>query len=685
MYAENLTTPSRANDASGVAYAGAKWHFYASGTTTPAPVYTAADLTTAHADPVLADAGGLFPPVFFDPALSYRGVCTDATGAVTLHDIDPINAGLWTELGLANGAEQIGFTLAAGSTVTRTVADKLRDEPVDVADFGPIGTADDTAVFQAAYDFAKAAGRRLRLPSGTFYVSGLVFEGTIAVSGAGNANTIFRPTGDGQTVITVRDRDPVGWVHRGLKAYVADFGIELYGWSNCTGLKTEILVRSVLERICIKDNDEGAYDRNNIGWHSQGDQYSAFRDMYVEGTKRGFLMTNETYGGGVSNHFDGLHVAECLVNAMMLKMASYPMGHNQFTNFRLQASRHCSLYVNGVNATTMTMLPPDLDTSSAETIVIDGFTIQRGTVHTVNGAIRFDGYIHSNGNPDMRITAEDRSALFFRNCNGAAINTYADASSTIDYEGIWGNRGRFRNTRISLQAVNRPGSIFAYHPAEVVYAPGFPNECSDSYAVPVAAYFNCSSALCSDPSVGVAREVAFLAQAGTLNSNAIVCTIADTNFQPNDAQYCSILLRSDRDTTIGFIFAQSQVGGTVDLRAGEWTRLFMSNFNSSGLPRNRHLTFYPVAADQPVLRIAQPIGCRNLNALQLRQLTERHTYNTLDPMGAVLRRTAPPTTGTWAAGTEIRNSAPSAGAVPGWICVTSGTPGVWKAQAALAV
>lgn len=52
--------------------------------------------------------------------------------------------------------------------------------------------------------------------------------------------------------------------------------------------------------------------------------------------------------------------------------------------------------------------------------------------------------------------------------------------------------------------------------------------------------------------------------------------------------------------------------------------------------------------------------------------------------------TAAPTTGTWAKGDRVRNSAPSeAGSSPnkyvilGWVCVDSGTPGTWKEMRAL--
>jgi len=46
--------------------------------------------------------------------------------------------------------------------------------------------------------------------------------------------------------------------------------------------------------------------------------------------------------------------------------------------------------------------------------------------------------------------------------------------------------------------------------------------------------------------------------------------------------------------------------------------------------------------------------------------------------------TAAPTSGTWERGDICWNTSPSAGGSPGWVCVESGTPGVWKAMANLA-
>jgi hypothetical protein len=45
---------------------------------------------------------------------------------------------------------------------------------------------------------------------------------------------------------------------------------------------------------------------------------------------------------------------------------------------------------------------------------------------------------------------------------------------------------------------------------------------------------------------------------------------------------------------------------------------------------------------------------------------------------------AAPASGTWTQGDVVWNSGASAGGSPGWVCVTSGTPGTWKAMAILA-
>lgn len=685
MYAEVLSTPSRAADANGKGYAGAKWYFYEAGTTTLQAVYTTAALTTAHTNPVVADAGGLFPAIYFDPTKSYRGVCKNATGTVTLHDFSPINASLWAELALASGSQRVGHSDGGAGAVTRTLAAKLGEGAIDVRDYGTLGTADDTAVFQAAYNAAKAAKRPLRLPAGYFFVSGLVFDEPISVHGAGGERTYLAPTANGQTVVSLVE-SYASTTDRGDKWSVGDFTIDISAKSGCTGLYSFRLTRTIVERVNIIGDEYPSFAMNNIGWKSVADQYCAFRDIFIERHTRGFVMTSDPVaGGGLNNHFDGLHVAACQVNAMIYGSSPYPFGLNHFTNLRLQQSAHCSLYLNGVTNCYFSMLPPEADTATQATRTFDGKVIKRGTIHADNrSSARFDGYDHVNNDPLMRITADDHSSLQFSASSGAAVNTEADATSTIQWEGHWGNGSVFRNTRVSLQALDAFRSVQAWHPADARQSNAFPNECATPLAVPLHTQFGCTTTLIIDPVIGPAREVSYLASAGAISTNSVWARVNAADFQAADTIWGSILLWSDRNTQIGFNFAQSIVSGTIDLKAGQWTRLLAGNYNTSGTTRYGSIALWPVAADQPVLRIAQPVGCRNLTGQQTRLLSESHVFNPKDPAGMVLRMSAPPTTGSWTAGTVILNAAPSAGGVPGWVCVASGTPGTWKAQAALA-
>ena len=76
---------------SGAPYAGAKYYFYATGTSTLQSIYTDSALTTPHANPVVADGTGTFAPIWLDPTKTYRAKLTTAAG-VLLEDVDPVDS-----------------------------------------------------------------------------------------------------------------------------------------------------------------------------------------------------------------------------------------------------------------------------------------------------------------------------------------------------------------------------------------------------------------------------------------------------------------------------------------------------------------------------------------------------------------------------------------------------------------
>ena len=117
----------RAVDDNGAPLSGAQLQFYVTGTTTPQAVYSDDTLDTPLANPVVADSGGLFAPIFLNPAETYRAQLLNSAGTL-IADMDPINGaqtianGAVTAAMLASGAAagNLGFTPLnkAGDTAT---------------------------------------------------------------------------------------------------------------------------------------------------------------------------------------------------------------------------------------------------------------------------------------------------------------------------------------------------------------------------------------------------------------------------------------------------------------------------------------------------------------------------------------------------------------------------------------
>lgn len=171
MAAELFVPPSKALDANANPYAGAKWFFYESGTTTPQSVFTTAALSTPHANPVVADSSGKFPNIFFDPALLYRGILKNSTESVTLHDIDPVNSGIMSALAAPTGSALSGFQQDGAGAVAETTEIALR-RIIFATQFG-MSPAASAAVNLAGLKNAVAAtpvGGTLIVPEGTYNI-----------------------------------------------------------------------------------------------------------------------------------------------------------------------------------------------------------------------------------------------------------------------------------------------------------------------------------------------------------------------------------------------------------------------------------------------------------------------------------------------------------------------------------
>lgn len=182
-------------DSNGDPVSGAKLNFYLTGTTTRADTYTDSDLTTEHANPVIASSAGFVEPIYLDPTVTYKCVITTSNG-VTLPDgtVDPVSSSL--------EASSIGAALYQRSTAeiaaSVTPTSYAPQQMVFVERYGAVGdgSTDDSAAIRMACSVLSdygclvfQSGKQYRfeptLPNpytGTGTQCGYVFNGKTGIS-----------------------------------------------------------------------------------------------------------------------------------------------------------------------------------------------------------------------------------------------------------------------------------------------------------------------------------------------------------------------------------------------------------------------------------------------------------------------------------------------------------------------
>jgi len=164
----SLYVPSRIGSPTGNGY---KLYFYETGTTTPLDTYSQSDLAAGHENlnPVVADANGLFGPIYLKPTPDYKAVLTNSAGT-TIWTADPL--------------------LTAAVSVITTEGDLIVGNSSNVAARLPIGAggkylrSDGTTAAWSDLDLADATGDIpvTSLPAGSIVQE--VFASTNAYSTA---------------------------------------------------------------------------------------------------------------------------------------------------------------------------------------------------------------------------------------------------------------------------------------------------------------------------------------------------------------------------------------------------------------------------------------------------------------------------------------------------------------------
>jgi hypothetical protein len=146
----------RAIDQNGEPMSGAQLQFYLTGSTTPNNVYTSASLATPLSNPVIADSGGLFPPIYLDPTVTYRAELLSSTGSV-IANVDPVSESVveasqvQVNAGAATGVYVSPAKLAAWTGVAAALGYTPLNKAGDMATNLTLNSAASPTLYSAGY------------------------------------------------------------------------------------------------------------------------------------------------------------------------------------------------------------------------------------------------------------------------------------------------------------------------------------------------------------------------------------------------------------------------------------------------------------------------------------------------------------------------------------------------------
>lgn len=99
-------------DDSGTPYPSCTAQFLLTGTSTETDSYSDADLTTPHANPVVADANGVLPPIYLDPLVDYKLTLRESDSTL-IYTVDPVQDEI-TSVGYETVAKSGNYTVVSG-------------------------------------------------------------------------------------------------------------------------------------------------------------------------------------------------------------------------------------------------------------------------------------------------------------------------------------------------------------------------------------------------------------------------------------------------------------------------------------------------------------------------------------------------------------------------------------------
>jgi hypothetical protein len=647
--------------------------------------------------------------VYVNGVKYYVGDAYTETSPTQVTFVEPLTEGdrleFVTNEAVANqvgDAANISYTPQGAGATSTSVASKLR-EFVSVKDFGAVGdgVTDDTAAIQAAIDYCVTNAKVLFLPKSTYLVTANLThpdmttgrflhvegEGKQTIINASNAVTkVFdfgRTAGNALYYATIRNL-----TIRSSSFRVVDYGIyaPYCSHSNFVDLwvsgfkEAGIYIGSTLEGYC--NNFTNVLTTfSKIGFHGVGSfNQNAF-------THCKFWLCD--IGLAVKDGFANL-ASNCLFEGNAKVGAALLTSNFTFDTcyFEVNAKVNPDLFPAGTT-------PGISVTTPAVTVLADVFIAGSGTgfpftttfspADASESVTLINCYTRPTG-PEASgfcfVYAQASNGLQLQNCRCTVdaiplIKTYGLAAyaavrrvSAADSSGF--------STNFLFESLPNGRRI----PSIEVPTIRVKTENEVNYAQPEFSRWVALEAVTGTfDRAGIADRHGRLVPVWAINNAATSYTggrgftIAAADFPQNVGKVFafSIDLKAEAATTSGYIFAAGFPDGSFSIANTNWSR----NSCFFVWPASGNISFgVAKAGNAGALFVANPVLCElgaNYSEMFGMFKQERQYYGT-----------AAPTTGSWVRGDIVWNTAPAASGTPGWVCVTAGAPGTWKAMANLA-
>lgn len=691
-------------DANGDAYSGAKMYVYDAGTVDLRTTYSDSALTTANANPLIADSAGRFGPLYLAASATDYKLKFDTADDVLIDTQDnlPVSALDQATLGL------ILYPRTAAEISAGVTPKNFSFEPGNVKRYGAVGDggADDTTAIQDAIDVAEINFGRVWLPAASNYyliTATLIIAKQIRFVGAGRWNSIIKGSVSGPLI---RVTNPAN------RAHLSHFGLSNSHGTIAIGIHFEKCDRSTAENIEI--HGEWSKTANpSIGFHNDGCQQLYMKDLWMTGNGSQRFSDNELpligfdhesgVGPDVSNattmehcHATGCDTIGCYVHSTEAYSVNPPTIN----------LNNCVFQGNGVNlkmdkVAKVYLASVHCEAPTAGTIDIELINVDYSTFIGILGnqdLTDCKSNIFLGGRADTIAMTDDCSHNIY-------INVILRGNPGVTTYNVPTNTNRFIGCRRGVSAVGFDEVYGDINTGSyVVSTNGNFNKWNSGLTAPIG-YSSYDSATLSrstvDPIAGTYNCRITSTGGSTLFYPGVQFDLADLHqtYFPRPADISPGNSASYLNITV---WIKRPVGQTTIPRIGTFQGFERWHTPESGTVIDDEWIKYSIVmpggslATQVLISVGEDAATDEFIDVDLLTISigydSPHTYmpaawesqTQLSIAGfRQLRGTAAPASGEFLVGDIVWDDTPSAGGTMGWVCTVAGAPGTWKTFGAI--